>query len=53
MYLFLAVLGLCCSPWASYGGGFSCGVQALGALALVAAASRFSSYSSQALKYRL
>ena len=54
IYLFLAVLGLCCCAWASHCYGFSCcGVQALGVRASVAVACGISSCGSQALELKL
>ena len=48
-YLFLAVLGLRCSAWASHCGGFSCcGSRALGAWASVVVAHRLSSCGARA-----
>ena len=49
IYLFLAVLGLCCGAWASHCGGFSCcGARALGGRASVVVACGLSSCGARA-----
>ena len=54
IYLFLAVLGLRCSAWASHCGGFSCcGARALGTQASVVVVRGLSSCGSRALEPRL
>ena len=54
IYLFLAVLGLCCGAWASHCGGFSCcGARALGAWAPAVVAHGLSSCGLRALERRL